>query len=113
MKGKIALLVGAAAGYVLGTRDGRQRYEQIKSQAQRAWNNPAVQEKAAQAQDLAKDKASQVADKASSKASSSTSGTSSSATASTSSAPDPADATPADMPGATTPAAPQAGADRV
>jgi hypothetical protein len=59
MKGKIALLVGGAAGYVLGTRAGRERYEQIKSQAQSVWNNPKVQEKAAKAQDLAKDKASQ------------------------------------------------------
>ena len=64
MKGKITLLVGGAAGYVLGTRAGRQRYEQIKSQAQSLWNNPKVQHKAAQAQDYAKDKAPLVKDKA-------------------------------------------------
>lgn len=64
MKGKITLLVGGAAGYVLGTRADRQRYEQIKSQAQSLWNNPKVQHKAAQAQDYAKDKAPLVKDKA-------------------------------------------------
>jgi hypothetical protein len=64
MKGKITLLAGGAIGYVLGTRAGRQRYEQIKSQAQSLWNNPKVQEKATQAQDFAKDKAPEVKDKA-------------------------------------------------
>jgi hypothetical protein len=44
MKGKIALVVGAAAGYVLGTRDGRQRYEQIKTKAEGLWQDPKVQE---------------------------------------------------------------------
>jgi SLT domain-containing protein len=81
MKGKIALLAGGAVGYVLGTRAGRERYEQIKSQAQSMWNNPKVQEKASQAQDLAREKASDAASKVSSSgqdasgADSSTSGT--------------------------------------
>jgi SLT domain-containing protein len=69
MKGKIALVVGGAAGYVLGTRAGRERYEQIKSQAQNVWNNPKVQEKASQAQDLAKEKASQATSSTSSSSS--------------------------------------------
>ncbi|HYO39926.1 MAG TPA: YtxH domain-containing protein [Nocardioidaceae bacterium] len=56
MKAKIPLLVGGAVGYVLGTRAGRERYEQIKSQAQTLWNNPKVQEKAWAAQDFAKEK---------------------------------------------------------
>ena len=64
MKGKITLLVGGAVGYVLGSRAGRQRYEQIKSQAQSVWQNPKVQQKATQAQDFAKDKAPVVKDKA-------------------------------------------------
>lgn len=72
MKGKITLLAGAAAGYVLGTRAGRQRYEQIKSQAQSLWNNPKVQHKAAQAQGYAKDKAPLVKDKAADAAASAT-----------------------------------------
>lgn len=62
---KTTLLVGLAAGYVLGTRDGRERYEQIKTQATRLWNDPRVQEKASQATDLAKEKAPVVADKVS------------------------------------------------
>ena len=64
MKGKITLLVGGAVGYVLGTRAGRQRYEQMKSQAQALWKNPKVQEKATQAQDYAREKAPVVKEKA-------------------------------------------------
>lgn len=64
MKGKITLLVGGAVGYVLGTRAGRERYEQIKSQAQSVWKSPKVQEKATQAQDFAREKAPVVKDKA-------------------------------------------------
>jgi len=63
MKGKITLLAGTAIGYVLGTRAGRERYEQIKSQAQSLWGNPKVQEKAAAAQDFAKQKAPEVQQK--------------------------------------------------
>ena len=75
MKGKITLLVGGAVGYVLGTAAGRERYEQIKTQAQGIWNNPKVQEKASQAQDLAKEKAPILKDKVAEKASSSPSST--------------------------------------
>jgi oxygen-dependent protoporphyrinogen oxidase len=60
MKGKAALLVGGAVGYVLGTRAGRQRYEQIKGQAQKVWQNPKVQQTKAQAQDYAREKAPEV-----------------------------------------------------
>lgn len=75
MRGKISLLAGGAIGYVLGTRAGRERYEEIVAQAQSFWNNPKVQEKASAAQDLAKEKAPIIADKVSSdtKPSSSTS----------------------------------------
>jgi hypothetical protein len=41
---KLSLLIAAGAGYVLGTRAGRERYEQIKSQTTKAWNNPKVQD---------------------------------------------------------------------
>lgn len=61
--GKLSLLAGGAVGYVLGTRAGRSRYEQLKSQAQRAWKDPRVQRKASGAVDLAKDKAATVADR--------------------------------------------------
>ena len=60
---KITLLVGGAVGYVLGTRAGRERYEQIVSQARGLWENPKVQEQANKAQTLAKKKGSEVQDK--------------------------------------------------
>ena len=60
---KITLLVGGAVGYVLGTRAGRERYEQIVSQAKGIWENPKVQEQANKAQSLAKQKGSEVQDK--------------------------------------------------
>jgi len=43
---KTMLLVGLGTGYVLGAKAGRERYEQILSKWQAAWENPAVQEKA-------------------------------------------------------------------
>jgi SLT domain-containing protein len=64
MKGKAALLIGAAAGYVLGARAGRERYQEIMSKADQLWHDPKVQEKASQAQDLAKSAAQKTAGKA-------------------------------------------------
>jgi hypothetical protein len=61
MKGKAALLVGLGVGYVLGTRDGRERYEQIKAQATKAWNDPRVQDKAGKAQTKAQEAVKQAA----------------------------------------------------
>ena len=43
MKGKIAFVLGAAVGYVLGSRAGRARYEQIKRGAESLWNTEPVQ----------------------------------------------------------------------
>lgn len=43
MKGKIAFVLGAAVGYVLGARAGQARYEQIKSGASAVWNAAPVQ----------------------------------------------------------------------
>jgi hypothetical protein len=43
MRGKVIFVVGLATGYVLGTRAGRKRYEQIRSGAQKVWNTPLVQ----------------------------------------------------------------------
>lgn len=54
MKGKVGLVIGLAAGYVLGTRAGRERYEQIKSQAEKVWNKDQVQEQVEKVKDLAK-----------------------------------------------------------
>ncbi|WP_344878300.1 hypothetical protein [Allokutzneria multivorans] len=38
-----ALVLGAAVGYVLGTRAGRERYEQINRTYHRLLDHPAVQ----------------------------------------------------------------------
>ncbi|SFS13285.1 hypothetical protein SAMN04487846_2646 [Microbacterium sp. cf046] len=54
MRGKVGLVIGLAAGYVLGTRAGRERYEQIKAQVQKVWNLDPVQEQVAKAKDFAK-----------------------------------------------------------
>jgi hypothetical protein len=43
MTGKLALAAGFAAGYVLGSKAGRERYEQIVGASQRVWGNPTVQ----------------------------------------------------------------------
>lgn len=51
---KLTLLVAAGAGYVLGSRAGRERYEQIKTQATKTWNNPKVQDAADAVQSQAK-----------------------------------------------------------
>lgn len=56
MRFKLTFLVGVGVGYVLGTRAGRERYEQIMRSARRMADNPSVQETAgvlqAQASDL-------------------------------------------------------------
>lgn len=57
MKGKVGLVIGLAAGYVLGARAGRERYEQIKSQALKVWNLDPVQEQVGKAKDFAKSSA--------------------------------------------------------
>lgn len=44
MKGKVAFVLGAAVGYVLGTRAGRERYEQIKRSTKAAWESAPVQQ---------------------------------------------------------------------
>ena len=59
--GKISFVAGGVVGYVLGTRAGEKRYEQIKKQADKAWQNPAVQEKVTAATEQVKTKAPAVA----------------------------------------------------
>ena len=49
---KLALLVGAAAGYVLGARAGRERYEQIAARAADVWESKPVQKQVDKAQGL-------------------------------------------------------------
>jgi oxygen-dependent protoporphyrinogen oxidase len=58
MKGKLLLLAGAAVGYVFGTRAGRERYEQIKENVNKAWNDPRVQEKVTEAEHFVSETAS-------------------------------------------------------
>ncbi len=43
MYGKLAVAAGFAAGYVLGSKAGRQRYEEIVSQARKVAGNETVQ----------------------------------------------------------------------
>jgi hypothetical protein len=75
---KIPLLAAAAVGYVLGTRAGRERYEQIRSGARRIAGDPRVQAaghkaqeavatQATHAAEVAKEKVSEVASTATDK----------------------------------------------
>jgi hypothetical protein len=42
MRYRLTFIVGAAVGFVLGARAGRERYEQLRAQAQKLARNPAV-----------------------------------------------------------------------
>ncbi|MET9440291.1 YtxH domain-containing protein [Streptomyces sp. NPDC006610] len=42
MRYRLTFAVGLALGYVLGTRAGRERYEQLKKSARQISQNPAV-----------------------------------------------------------------------
>ena len=57
---KLSFFAGVGVGYVLGTRAGRHRFEQIKSGAQSVWKNPKVQDAVSHAQDVAAQKAPEV-----------------------------------------------------
>ena len=46
MRYRVVFVIGLAIGYVLGSRAGRERYEQIKRLAQRVADNPKIQEAA-------------------------------------------------------------------
>lgn len=54
MRGKVGIVVGLAVGYVLGSRAGRERYEQIKEQWLKVWNTEPVQKQVGKAQEFAK-----------------------------------------------------------
>ncbi|WP_449283457.1 YtxH domain-containing protein [Leucobacter sp.] len=60
MKGKIAFVLGAAVGYVLGTRAGRERYEQIKRGAQKVWSTEPVQKGVGLVRDVAQSRVDEV-----------------------------------------------------
>lgn len=65
---KLPLLTAVAAGYVLGSRAGRQRYEQIASGARAVMRNPRVQAASTQAKGKVAEQASAVKDAAAEKA---------------------------------------------
>lgn len=60
MKGKIGLVVGLGVGYVLGTRAGRERYEQIKKQWLKVWHLDPVQDQVTKAKEFVGAKAAAV-----------------------------------------------------
>ncbi|WP_040167158.1 hypothetical protein [Microbacterium gorillae] len=53
MRGKIGLVVGLGVGYVLGTRAGRERYEQIAEAASKLWHTDPVQKQVANVKAIA------------------------------------------------------------
>ena len=53
MRGKLLFLGGLAAGFVLGTRAGREKYEQLVQAARKVKENPTVQEAAGVVQEQA------------------------------------------------------------
>jgi hypothetical protein len=62
MRGKILFVAGLAVGYVLGTKAGREKYEELRGTAMKLWNDPRVQKQVDAAQDFVKDKAPEVAE---------------------------------------------------
>jgi hypothetical protein len=60
MRGKLIFVAGLAAGYVLGSRAGRARYEQIKKNWLKVWNTDAVQDKVELVEGFAKARASEL-----------------------------------------------------
>jgi hypothetical protein len=62
---KLTALIAFGAGYVFGTKAGRERYDQIRKTFRKVRNDPRVQHKAHEAADLAREKAPVVKEKAS------------------------------------------------
>lgn len=54
---KMLFVTGLATGYLLGTKAGRRKYEQIKAKAAEAWEDPRVHKVVSDAQDFVKDAA--------------------------------------------------------
>lgn len=50
MRGKLWFIGGLAAGFVLGARAGREKYEQLLQQGRKLLENPTIQEAAGVAQ---------------------------------------------------------------
>lgn len=62
MRRRIFFIAGLAVGYVLGTKAGRQRYEQIASVADKLWGSSVVQRNVGRAEGYVKAKAPKVVD---------------------------------------------------
>lgn len=60
---KMSMLVAGVAGYVLGAKAGRTRYEQIRNASQKVTSNPKVQEAAHKASETVQAKAPHMKDK--------------------------------------------------
>jgi membrane protease subunit (stomatin/prohibitin family) len=67
MLGKLTFAAGFGAGYVLGARAGRQRYESIMSSLRGMRENPQVQQAATTVQEQASDAAAKAAEAAKTK----------------------------------------------
>lgn len=65
MQKALIFIAGAAAGFVVGTRSGRQTYEKMRDQSLELWHNPTVQDKVSEATETVKEKAPQVQHKVS------------------------------------------------
>lgn len=57
MEKTLFFTAGAAVGFVLGTRAGRQTYDKMRDQSLELWHNPTVQEKVSGATETVKDTA--------------------------------------------------------
>ncbi|EME64402.1 YtxH domain-containing protein [Rhodococcus sp. CSLK01-03] len=60
----LTFAAGAALGFVLGTRAGRETYEKMRDQSVQLWNKPEVQQKVTEAKETVQEKAPQVQEKA-------------------------------------------------
>ncbi|MFJ3379543.1 hypothetical protein ACO0E1_12365 [Curtobacterium sp. RRHDQ66] len=62
MRGRLLFVAGAALGYVLGSRAGRARYEQIKTVTGKIWNSNGVQQGVHTVEEFVADKTPDVAE---------------------------------------------------
>lgn len=53
MRGKLLFITGGLVGYVLGSRAGRKRYDQIVAAAENLWSAPPVQRRVTEVRDFA------------------------------------------------------------
>ncbi|MFG2222101.1 YtxH domain-containing protein [Streptomyces sp. NPDC050161] len=67
MRYRLTFIAGLAVGYVLGTRAGRERYEQLRKGARRISQNPAVRNTAESAAMGGREAASKAFDRVSAK----------------------------------------------